>query len=163
MVYAQIDNNIIVNTIVIDDPALIPLFSTGHNMFLQIDNLNPMPLIGWIYDINNCSFSPPLPLSQKIVSDCMDCGNQVILQWGALNIEGGMYAAGQTVAFLAYVGQLFQLLSYGYLNDAMDAMNVMVADTGPTKAGLAPFLTDDILIDFQSQIQTCLNSLPPLN
>lgn len=57
MIYAQILNGIIENIIVLDDPSLSSLFSQGFDYFIRIDNLNPVPQIGWLY--NGSSFSDP--------------------------------------------------------------------------------------------------------
>lgn len=163
MIYAQINDNMVINTVDIEDISLIPLFSEGYDLFLQIDNLSPIPSTSWTYNPVTCSFSPPLTLPESVAVTSMACGNQIILQWNASNFQQQIYAAGQTIAFLAYVTQLYQFLSLGYLNDANDTIVVMIADTSPTKTGLAPFLTDDILENFQLQIQACLNNLPSLD
>jgi hypothetical protein len=162
MTYAQMNNNIIVNTIDVEDSSLIPLFSQGYDLFMEIDDLTPVPAIGWIYNPVTSSFSPPLTLAQTVLADSITCGSQVIFQWNALNTQGDIYDAGQTVAFLSYTNQLYQLLSLGYLSDASDLITTMIADDGSSKTNLAPFLTNDILNSFQSQIQDCLANLPSL-
>ena len=45
------------NTIVLDDESLIPLFSAGFDYFIEIDGLEPLPGVGWSYDGTN--FTPP--------------------------------------------------------------------------------------------------------
>lgn len=57
MVYAQILAGIVMNTIVLDDESLIPLFSAGFDYFIEIDGLEPLPGVGWSYDGTN--FTPP--------------------------------------------------------------------------------------------------------
>ena len=162
MVYAQINQNIIVNAVDIEDPILIPLFSEGYDLFLRIDNLSTIPSISWTYNPVTCSFSPPPTISQQIVSSCVSCGNQIIFEWNVMNTASGIYATGQTIAFLNYVSPLYQLLSLGYLSDANDAITAMIADMSTTKTDLDPFLTNDILYAFQSQALDCLNNLPIL-
>lgn len=65
MIYAQIKNNVIVNTIVFDNGAnqsLIDLFAQGYDHLKRIDNKNPVPGIGWNYKPSNGTFFPtPVP------------------------------------------------------------------------------------------------------
>ena len=63
MVFAQISNNTIINTIVLNDNSLLPLFQTDQNgnpydSLLQIDNVYPQPGIGWWFD--NIMWNPPV-------------------------------------------------------------------------------------------------------
>jgi hypothetical protein len=162
MIYAQINQNVIVNVVDIEDPTLIPLFAEGFDLFLRIDNLPIVPVMGWVYNPITCEFSAPLSQSQSMVNDCATLGNQIILQWNAMNLIGDIYGADQTIAFLAYISGLYQLLSLGYLNDANDAITVMINDISPAKTALYPFLTNDILYAFQNQIQQFLITLPSI-
>ena len=57
MTYAQISDGVVENTIILDDVSLIPQFAAGFDYFVRIDELDPVPGIGWSYDGNN--FSPP--------------------------------------------------------------------------------------------------------
>lgn len=72
MIYAQIKNEIVVNTIILDDAALLPLFQndpmTGepYDLMLQIDMVYPRPGIGWIF--NGLTFIAPPP-SPEIEED----------------------------------------------------------------------------------------------
>lgn len=50
MVYAQILSGIVVNTIVLGDRALVPIFIVGFDYCVEIDTLTPQPSIGWSYD-----------------------------------------------------------------------------------------------------------------
>jgi hypothetical protein len=56
MIYAQILNGIVVNTIVLTDTNLVSVFSEGFDYFIQIGNLTPQPGIGWSY--NGTNFTP---------------------------------------------------------------------------------------------------------
>lgn len=67
VIYAQIKNNVILNSIVLNDPSLVGIFSNGFDSLVQIDQLNPQPSIGWSYDGKN--FSPPSPLTQQQLKD----------------------------------------------------------------------------------------------
>lgn len=63
MIFAQIKNNMIVNTIVINDVSLVPVFTTGFDYCIEISSLNTsdplviIPSIGWTYD--GTTFTPP--------------------------------------------------------------------------------------------------------
>jgi hypothetical protein len=63
MIFAQISNGVIVNTIHLMDGTLLSLFqndpSTGlpYDTVLQINFLYPQPGIGWIFD--GIQFYPP--------------------------------------------------------------------------------------------------------
>lgn len=59
MIYAQIKNNKVVNTIVIDEDTDIDLFAEGYDYFLPIDDANPRPSVGWSY--NDGHYAPPSP------------------------------------------------------------------------------------------------------
>lgn len=65
MIFAQLKNGIIVNTIVVDDTSLLYLFeddpATGepYDALFQIDAVFPRPGIGWSYD--NVQFVAPPP------------------------------------------------------------------------------------------------------
>lgn len=56
MIYAQIKNGLVVNTIVVDENTQLSLFSAGFDAFIRIDEMSPMPGINWSY---NGTFSPP--------------------------------------------------------------------------------------------------------
>lgn len=58
MVFAQIKNGIIQNTIVLEDLSLESMFSQDFDYFIQIDNISPTPGIGWTYD--GTKFTEPL-------------------------------------------------------------------------------------------------------
>lgn len=59
MVYAQIKNNIIVNTIILDDTSLTSVFAAGYDYFIQISTSPGSPAIGWSYNSTNNTFSAP--------------------------------------------------------------------------------------------------------
>lgn len=57
MIYAQIKNGQVQNTILVDENTPLDLFSEGYDHFMRIDELNPCPGPTWSYDGE--SFSPP--------------------------------------------------------------------------------------------------------
>lgn len=58
MVYAQIRDDSIKNTIVVDEETPLELFSAGFDYLIRIDNLDVIPGINWSYD--GANFSPPI-------------------------------------------------------------------------------------------------------
>jgi hypothetical protein len=63
MIYAQITNNTIMNTIILHDVSLLPFFQTDPNgnpydSVIQIDNIYPQPGINWWFD--NILWNPPI-------------------------------------------------------------------------------------------------------
>jgi hypothetical protein len=150
MQFAQILDGVIVNIIELDDITLLPNFTIGYDSCTQIDGLNPVPTIGWSYNFSNL-FTPPTnpAINQQF-------GNQILLSFNNNNINAGIYAAGQTAAFLSYTSQLYSFLSSGYLNDSIDTFTTMIADTSTDKTNLSPFITNDILYAYLNQIQTFL-------
>lgn len=66
MIFAQISDQKIVNTIELEDASLLDLFninpSTGidFDCIIQIDIIDPLPGIGWTY-VNGLFFAPPIP------------------------------------------------------------------------------------------------------
>lgn len=59
MIFSQIQDGVIVNTIVLNDIDDLPLFMGDFDYVLQIDQLYPRPGIGWTFD--GITFSPPEP------------------------------------------------------------------------------------------------------
>lgn len=63
MVFAQIKDQLVVNTIIIDDESMIDLFSNDpvteqpYDLILRIDYIYPRPGIGWVFD--GIIFIPP--------------------------------------------------------------------------------------------------------
>lgn len=50
MQYAQIKENRVHNIIVLEDESLKSLFKQGFDELVRIDNLDPIPHIGWYFD-----------------------------------------------------------------------------------------------------------------
>ncbi len=65
MIYAQIRDGIVKNTIVVDETTPMNLFSQEFDYFLRIDNLSIIPGIGWNYDGDD--YIPPL--DPEIISE----------------------------------------------------------------------------------------------
>lgn len=50
MLYAQIKNQIVINTIKLDDSEMENQFSQGYDSLIRIDELEIIPSIDWTYD-----------------------------------------------------------------------------------------------------------------
>ncbi len=221
MVYAQISNGMVVNTIALDNTSLLPLFqldpygnpydailqidqiypqpsigwafdgmgfyvpstlaliqnntivsvcqnssnfiaqnATKYQAIIDITTLNPQPTIGWTYNSDTSLSAPPAyPSSeyfQKIVTNAMAFGNQIVVQGATRNIMMGITQAGKTIDVMSYTSQLVSCLVTGSLYAAITQINTMIADTSDTKANLSPFITNSALYSTLNQIQSYL-------
>lgn len=160
MIFAQIKNNTIMNTIDLEDITLVPLFKAGFDSVIQIDNLMPQPGIGWTFDNVNWD-APPAPVTNQaaidiyttLIQNAVTFGQALMVQFAAQNVMAGITQAGQTQAVLNYSDDLYKYLSTGSLYVAMSEIQTMIADTSDAKASLAPFITNDILYAYLNQIQ----------
>src|SRR6202790_677328 len=96
MIFAQITNNIIVNTINLEDESNLNLFETNtatgqpYDSIVRIDLIYPQPGIGWTFDGITFTFpfieenNNPIPGSiefyQELVTNAMSFGNTLIIQ-----------------------------------------------------------------------------------
>jgi hypothetical protein len=173
MTYAQITTNTVINTIALDDSTLISLFSQGYDYFLEIDNITDINGnqigIGWYYDQNANTFSPPLlgynyPVSvptnvvyQTVIENNIAFGNSIISQMNADAAVAGIYQAGQAIAWLSYLQILYMCLQNGFLLDAINEFSTLIADTSTTKTNLSPFITNTNLTNYQTTVQNWVN------
>lgn len=162
MVYAQIKNGLIQNTIVLNDASLESMFAEGYDALIRVDNLSPEPGIGWAYDGTN--FHAPIvsvPSAQEvaegvIVGD-MNFGQALITQFAATNNLAGISSSpGQTLAVLSYTANLSQCLYTGSLLAAITLMEGMLADNSAGKLACAPYITNAIISSYISQVQAYL-------
>ena len=168
MIYAQILNNKIVNTIMLDDASLLPLFSADQNgnpydSVVQIDTLSPQPGIGWTF--NNVNWCPPpqaasaqatVDIYTQLVQNAITFGQALIVQFATQNVMAGITQAGKTQAVLTYSSDLYTYLTTGSLYVALSEIETMIADTSDEKVALAPFISNAILYGYLNQIQLYL-------
>lgn len=147
---ALVQSNL-VTSIVVNNSIFITNNSSNYQYIVAVTTMNPKPQVGFSYDGTN--FSPPQSYLQQLVGESTKLGNCVITQYNAQCVGLGITAANQTSAFLTYMGPLFSLLSYGYLSEAVAELTTMLADTSSAKTSLSPFVTNDILTAYQTQIQ----------
>ena len=146
MVYAQILDNTIVNTIELDDSSLLPLFQSDpdgnpYDSVVQIDSIVPQPGIGWWFDnVNWNAPEIPVPLTTveeytALVQAAMDFGQALTVQYATQNVMAGITQAGLTLAVLTYTTDLYNYLSTGSLYVAITEIGTMIADTSSAKVG----------------------------
>jgi len=162
MIYAQIKNNKVQNTIVLEDASLESTFAQGFDVLVRIDNLTPQPGIGWSYDGMN--FSAPLEsspstqqLAEQAVTNDMNFGQSLITQFAATNNLNGISTSGKTLAVLSYTSNLSECLYTGSLQAALSIMEGMLADNSAAKTACAPYITNDIINSYIAQIQSYLS------
>lgn len=168
MIYAQMRGNKIVNTIMLDDPSLLPLFSVDqsgvpYDSVVQIDNIVPQPGIGWTFD--NVNWNPPpaaivaqatVDIYTTLVQNAITFGQALIVQFATQNVMAGITQAGKTQAVLAYSSNLYTYLTTGSLYVALAEVEIMIADTSDAKIALAPFVSNAVLYTYLNQIQLYL-------
>lgn len=59
MIYAQVKDNLIKNTIILDDSSLETIFIEGFDYLIRIDTLDIIPGPLWTYNSDTQEFSPP--------------------------------------------------------------------------------------------------------
>lgn len=59
MIFAQILNDVVKNTIVLEDLSLSSMFSENFDHFIDITDMTVRPGINWSYDPNTSAFTPP--------------------------------------------------------------------------------------------------------
>ena len=106
------------------------------------------------------TYVPPAPNPTTLVSNAMTQGMQfgqsLVVQYAAQNVLAGITQAGQTIAVATYLQPLGYLLNSGSLYGAITEINNLIADTSTTKTNLAPFVTNNILYSYLNQIQAWL-------
>jgi hypothetical protein len=157
-VYALIQNNVVVNTVVASSTdTQDPTYT-----WIDITTVSPQPGIGWSY--NETIFtaptgSPPLT-EQQIIESEIDAasifGENLITQFAAQNAIAGITTAGATLPVLSYTADLSQCLYTGSLLAAITIMQGMLTDTSSAKTACSPFITNIILTSYINQIQTYL-------
>ena len=165
MIYAQIRNNTVINTLELEDSSLIYLFQNDHNgvpydSLQLLDNMYPQPGIGWTFD--NIVWNAPdavvtnqsaIQIYTTLVTNAVAFGQSLTIQFATQNVMAGITQAGQTQAVLTYAANLYTYLSTGSLYVAISEIETMIADTSSTKTALSPFITNDILYVYLNQIE----------
>lgn len=60
MIFAQVLNNLVKNTIVLEDLSLSSMFSENFDYFTDITDMTVRPGRGWTYAPDTNTFTPPL-------------------------------------------------------------------------------------------------------
>ena len=100
MVFAQIKDGVVQNTIVLNDNSLINLFnynpttSVPYDLVLQVDMLYPQPGIGWTFD--GIMFAPPA--DEGSYQEFLDGTVSLLFSKSASGISVGTYLNSGSVA-----------------------------------------------------------------
>jgi hypothetical protein len=100
-----------------------------------------------------------MPVNQQVtnaIGAAMEFGTQMLVQFATQNVMTGITQSGKTEAVMDYCHELAHCLITGSLYAAINAINVMIADTSSTKTNLSPFITNNVLYTFLNKIQTYL-------
>lgn len=93
---------------------------------------------------------------QLAISNAMQFGTQLLVQYATQNVLAGITQAGKTQSVMDYCHELAHCLITGSLYAAISQITVMIADTGTAKTNLSPFITNNTLYTFMNKIQTYL-------
>lgn len=161
MIYGQIKNGVIQNTIVLEDANLSSLFAIGFDFCIRIDNLTPIPGINWNY--NGTTFSTPTPpisnlTQQQIVENkiakAIDGFTELMIEYAAQNVLLGITQAGKTELISDTLLPVMQYGESGSLYAAISALQaVQLTDD------MAPFLTAAVITDLINKATSVLTSL----
>jgi hypothetical protein len=81
MIYAQILNGVVRNTIILDNETELHLFLKHHDHCIRIDHLVPQPSIGWLYDGTVSVFSKiHNPYVEGGIPKDVPCGNETAFE-----------------------------------------------------------------------------------
>lgn len=141
------------DTYTVIDPGTQATFSVSFRSGISQDRvmsvINSMPVS-----------SPSLGATQiytAVIQSAMAFGQALSVQLAVSNIMMGITQAGKSQALLAYTADLYHAVTTGSLYVAIDIINTMIADTGPEKSNLSPFITNTNLTFYKNQIQDFLN------
>lgn len=104
MIYAQISNGKVANTIVLQDSSLESLFSQGYDSLIRIDTLTPQPGCGWSY--NGSTFTAPTVSAATFVAtvaipSAVEFATKLQQDFISWNILNGITQYGKTDAVVA--------------------------------------------------------------
>lgn len=161
MIYAQIKDGKIKNTITLDDSSLESIFSEGFDSLVRIDILSPVPGIGWNYDGSN--FSAPSISNQNLstqqivenkISKAIVGFNQLMIEYAAHNVLLGITQAGKTQLI---ADTLLPVMQYGETGSMYAVIAALQAVTVTDE--MAPFLTNAVITDLINKAYSVLSSL----
>lgn len=115
----------------------------------------------WAEQLAFYAASPGTLTPNQIVSasiqNAQNFGAQLLLSFATTNVLNGITQAGLTIPVSDYLVNVYNYLSAGSLYATISAIETLIADTSETKAGLAPFITNDVLYTYLNKIQAYLN------
>jgi hypothetical protein len=122
MNYAQIANGSIQNVIVLEDDSLLDHFTQGFDFLIPLDELDPTPQIGWLYDGTN--FTAPAPVVPPIVPlntqvTAVEFGIKLMQMLAVYNVERGLTSA-QRLQLAQALGPFAVMIQSGDLQGFVD-------------------------------------------
>lgn len=146
MIFALINNGVVVNTIVADQ-TFANLISNQYQYIIQITNEPGQPSIGWLYDGVHFSptpnpGSPPDPIAQALAA--AQFGQALMAQFSIVNNQRGL-SVSDRVQLASELASVQSILLCGDLASAIAILQATTPD--------GVLLTQDILNDFIAQIQ----------
>jgi hypothetical protein len=159
MIYAQIKDGVVLNTIVLEDTSLESVFSAGFDYFISIDAVNPKPSIGWGYD--GSAFSPIVPpvittqsKYESIVEKAIAGFNNIMIEYAASNIILGITQAGKTKLI---ADTLADIQRYGMSGSLYQVIAGLQSIT--LTSDMDPYLNSSVIADLIQKTKDILNSL----
>lgn len=161
MIYAQIKDGKVKNTIVLEDNTLVSVFTDGFDSCVRVDNLSPVPGIAWNYDGSNFTV-PSIPnqslSTQQIVENkiakAIDGFNQLMIEYAAHNVLSGITQAGKTQLI---ADTLLPVMQYGETGSLYAVIAALQAVTVTDE--MSPFITNAVITDLINKAQSVLASL----
>lgn len=119
MIYAQIRNELIVNTIILNDADDLHLFTDSFDYVLQIDQIYPRPGIGWTFD--GIQFSAPASDSQGTVDTSQSDFQESITALNTINAPTGSDVLMANMSLTPGSGVYIVLFGCDILSSTIDA------------------------------------------
>lgn len=91
---------------------------------------------------------------EVIISNAIDFGKKLSIDFASDNVIGGITQAGKTKDVALYLRDLSYYLTTGSLYEAINEINILISDVVPE--GLSPFVTESILQTFKQKIEDYL-------
>lgn len=158
MLYAQIKNNIVKNTIIIEDPSLESIFSEGFDSLIRIDNLDILPGKDWTYDGENFvapNFnSIPQQAVEVKIQHAIEGFNKLSVTYAAQNVLLGITQYGKTKLIADTLADVMRYGQSGSLYQVIASLQaIQITDD------MAPFITQSKINQMISDTQTLAASL----
>lgn len=157
MIFAQIKNGKIVNTIVLENIDLVEAFTEGFDALIRIDDLEIIPGINWNHNIDDGFSAPTVPVLtmietiNKMGDDAEVFGKRLISDVRNENIALGITQLGITNNVRKILFQVADALRTGSLFDAIYEISILDQENFDQA-----ILTPTRLLDIRNRIESYL-------